>query len=722
MYSYVNESPYNTLEDNGYIISFQSGQSIGPNNIYWVSESGVARLNIHNSGVFQIMGGDSHTALSSHIAYNPIDDYIYYGIEDGNTYYTKRVDVNGNRQYNLGSSVGPGLSFNKRYNTIMSMTKDGTFKTLTNELTPGTITSLGGRETLNRRTRFDEDNGYIYALKTDATSYLTRLYRYDTSAGSWSFLKILSYGLFGGAFDIDFDEQQIYYTATSDYFTPSYYGVMREAINSGNVDRIAQPSGLSYFQTKELIFDNHNNKLYYVAEDFSGSNESYNLIKTDASGNNPETVISVPSHSGIKAMTLDGGLYRSSIDFQLTDFNNSFGLNSLSSYQVGNAFVSIRGQNNNKYSYIRAKVLTQDKQNVIWNATYSDNGPYLQESGIFVQDIGHTYDTINANYNTANDWNNAVLRLEVAGHPSGNNETTRIYSANLTVYTSNAQTVSSESGLPMSMTGHGTSTSGIPLFTLAGTSFDSFPLYTLANSGETLDFPMYVDGHIQSSGFFPMYMFGQVPSSTFPLYIGGHVPVSSSLPMYIGGVYTETGSLPLFLSSKDYSVSSGSIPFYMYSSTNSGIYKTFPLFLNADTSGTSPGASMILYMESNIGVTRSATMPLYLRSETPVINKGFPCFVGNYYNSSSSGISMYISGPSGTDGALLASGGIPLFMGRQYDMTWNSIPLYLHVGEESTNYIPMYVSGSYQSYNNFPMYVSGISPETKTMTLYTHGF
>ena len=138
------------------------------------------------------------------------------------------------------------------------------------------------------------------------------------------------------------------------------------------------------------------------------------------SGEISQTILSVPDFSGMKAMVLDGGMYKSYIDFELTDFNNNFGLNSLSDVQVQNAYVSIKAKNNNNFSYIRAKLLTSDKNNLIWNTTYSENHKFDSASGIIVEDFGYSLSSINQNYNTANSWNNSILRISVAENTVNN--------------------------------------------------------------------------------------------------------------------------------------------------------------------------------------------------------------------------------------------------------------------------------------------------------------
>lgn len=720
MWSYVNEEAYDSLDTN-YIVSFQSGQVVRPQNIYWVADSGIIKFNMASSGLTKIMDGNSNTILSSHVCYNPIDDYIYYGIEDGANSSLRRVDVDGNRVYSVSTYLGAGLSFYNRYNSVISLSKDGAYRSLTDESTNGAMPSLLGREIQNRRTRIDETGGYLYALDTETTNYLTRLYRYNFGNASWEYLKILSYGLFGSAFDIDFQGGNIYYTGTTDFFSANYHGIIKESITSGSGVRIVSPAGLTYFQTQELRYNNYTDELYYVAEDVSNPNKVYNLIKTDASGNNPVTVVSTPDHSGMKAMDFDGSMYKSYIDFNLTDFNNSFGSTALTESQVSRAFVQVKGQNLNSFSYIRAKVISGDKQSVIWNSDRSNNGIFLPSSGVFSQDIGNASHTINPFKNTVGDWNDAILRVEVAGSPSGNTETTRIYAANVTVYSANAIPTEMTLSSTLYTQGIESSTGRIPLYTTSDSAVKSLDLYLSAGSGVSDSVTLFTIGNTSSSGTLTLYTLGQVPSGNIPLYTAGHIESSSGIPLYTIGVHTYSDSMPLFLKSVDaVSISSG-LPLYTYSTSGSGLFKSIPLFLQNESSGNFNG-SMILYTIGYGGTYKSASMPLYLKSDTPNIGKELPLFAANYYSSVSSGIPLYLEAPSGTLGSVSISASLNLFVARDSESQDGGIPLYCHVVDMGSGGIPMYTFGGNYSTGSIPLSVSGVGVGLGNIKLYAHGF
>lgn len=720
LFSYVNDNAYDTI-DNDYIVSFQSGQVVQPRNLYWVADSGIYKYNLSGSGVTKILDGNNDTLQSTHLCYNEIDDYIYYGVEAGETLYTRRVDKDGARNRNISNSLGAGLSFYHRYNTILSIDKDGEFRSLADELAPGTMSVLTGRETLNRRTRIDENRGYLYALQTESTSYLTKIYRYNFGNTNWEYLRTLTYGLFGGAFDIDFDNNNIYYTATPDFFSPSYYGIVKENIASGTGTRIIAPSGTTYFQTKELRYNNYRDELYYVAQDVSNPQIVYSLIKTDASGNNPSTLFVCPEHSGMKAMEFDGTLYKSSIDFNLSDLPDSVGLSSLSDGQISSAFVSVRGQNLNDYSYIRARVLTQNKQDIIWSVDNTSGGAFISASGKYTQEIGNIFSSINALKNTANDWNSSILRIDVAASPSGNLDVSRIYSANVNVQSAPTTPTQLDSNITLYTQGSVAMTGFMPLVTISDAAVKSVDLYIGAASGSTSNVTLYTYGNAPASSYIPLYTAGVAPSSVISLYSIGHIQTSGLIPLYISGSDTLTNNMCLFLKGNEVSFASGNIPLFTYSTSNSGLRSNIPLFINSDTSG-NYSDSMVLYVGGEGGIYKSANIPLYIHSVTPSVVNSIPLFVSNNYSSISSGMTLYVEAPSGTLGSNLIDSSIPLYISRSSESIQKGIPLYLHVNTQYSNYIPLFMSGTYQSSNYIPCYMSGIGNSSKSINLYTHGF
>ena len=722
MWSYVDDNPYDSFVDLNYITSYQNGYSVNPENIYWVCDSGIIKYNLQTSGITKIMDGDDNTALSSHISYSPVDDFIYYGVENGNQSVLYRIDNDGNRKYIVSSNIGPGLSYISKQNTLYSLTKDGNFKSLENETVNGVVTSLLGRESLNRRTKVDNSGNYIYALQTESTSYLTKIYRYNIDTSNWEYLRILTYGLFGGVYDIDHQDGYIYYAGTSDYFTSNFYGIIRENIWSGSGQRIVTPSSPNYYQTREILYDTNNRKLYYTKEDVSQPQKSYNLVCGGVSGEISQTILSVPDFSGMKAMVLDGGMYKSYINFELIDFNNNFGLNSLSDVQVQNAYVSIKAKNNNNFSYIRAKLLTSDKNNLIWNTTYSENHKFDSASGIIVEDFGYSLSSINQNYNTANSWNNSILRISVAENTVNNSGQTTIYGISMDIFASNVQRISTESGIYMSTLGSMSDYNYIPLHTISDASIKSVDLYI--NNGVEISsgFDLYMIGHMSASSGISLYTFGQIPSGSIPLVITGHASLSSGIPMYTSGVYRTYNDIPMFLSTVDPIGINSNLSLFTYSTDKSGIYNYLPLSINCDTSGTSPISTIPMYLYSNHSVTRNSNIPLYLYNTAPSLSNNFDLCVGNYYNSMYSGINLYMSAPSGTDGAIPKSGNLLLFLNRDYDMSWGGIPLTLYTSSQSMSGINMIIDGVNYIYNYVNMYTSGLGNVNNHKTLYTHGY
>ena len=716
MWSYVDEDPYNTLVDNTSIRSYQSGNIVTPQNLYWVSQGGIHKYNLVSSGVTRILDSSIDTELSTHIVYNEVDDLIYYGVENGNTGYVKKVDELGLREATVISDFGAGLTFSYRNNTLYGMSKDGNFKSSYVDGYSYSLTSLIGRETLNRRVRINSTTDEMYALQTESTSYLTKVYKYDRGTNTWDYLRILSYGMFGGAFDIDFASGNIYYTATSDYFTPSYYGIVKESLTSGSGTRIVAVNSPTYFQTKELIFDNYNRKLYYIGEDISGANKVYNLIKTDDAGAGGSTLLSLPEVSGITAMCLDGQTYRSYIDFALTDLTSNFTLLGSTDANVSRAFVTVKGKNSNDLSYVKAKILTSDKSNYIWYPSYSSSAVRMVSSST-INDIGNNTSSINTSYNTVSSWNNSILRLSVTASPSGNQDITEIDSANVTLISNSVTGLSVTNSLTMYTNASITVENSIPLHTMSDAGIGAIDLFMSSSIEASGEFTGYIYGKETSESSSTLYILGTIPSLESPLYSYGHESANNSMTLHTSCLGVPTAYIPLFLSVHDSVESSGNFGMFIYGSETPSVFSALDLFTT--TVASVPATSnMPLFIEGVGGISRSSSMNLYLHSVEPSISNTLDLVLGNYSSGSYNSITMMMKGPAGLDGGSYGSGVMSLIIGSDNTQPYGSIPLFITTEQESYNYMPLMLEGQPNYRAEMTMTISGISPVNNSIWLY----
>jgi len=717
MWSYVDEDPYNSLSDNSSIRSYQSGYYVQPENLYWVCESGIIKYNLSSTTVTKIYNG-INPELSTHIAYNSIDDFIYYGVEDGNDCVIYRVDKNGKREAQLSSDLGAGIAFSNYYNTVFSLDKDGDFKSLTNEQYQIDRASLLGRETQDRRLRINPDTNDIYALKTEPTNYLTKVYKLNHLTGSWDYIRLLSYGMFGGAFDIDYASGNIYYTATDNYFSPAYYGIIKESLTSGSGTRIVSVNSPTYFQTREIVFNQKSRKLYYVAEDISGINKTYNLVRTDDVGGSATTLLALPEVSGIKAMCLDGDLYKNYIDFELTDLTSEFGLVGATPANISNAFITVKAKNYNDFSYVRAKVLTSDKSNYIWYSNYSDGTPRLDSaSGIYTYDIGRNSSSINSSYNKVNDWNGGILRLEVAGSTSGNSDITQIDSINMTLISNAIDGISVPSGIDLYIGGNGVEYSQIPLHIVSDASVSSLDLFLTSSTTVSGDIYGYTYGHAPISGGIDLYLMGLLPESSFTGYLYGHDTVNNSFNCYTSGTDYILSYIPLFLSAQDPINIDSQTTLFTYGAESPTLFSTINLFTTT-IALVNPSSIIPLYIDGYGGVSRSSSMNLFLKSETPSLSNTLDLTVGNYTSGVEKALNLTMWGPEGWNGSSYGSGTIPLVIGQGNEPIQNNITLFIKTQEYSYNSIPLMLEGQPNIRAELTLSISGIQPVHNSIWLY----
>lgn len=717
MWSYVDEDPYNSFADNTSIRSYQSGYYVQPENLYWICESGIVKYNLSSTTVTKISDGID-PELSTHIAYNPIDDFIYYGVEDGNDCRLYRVDKNGKRETHLSSELGAGLAFSSYHNSVFSLDKDGDFKSLANEQYKIDKTSLLGRETQDRRLRINFDTHEIYALKTEATNYLTKIYKYNATTGLWDYVRLLSYGMFGGAFDIDYASGNIYYTATDNYFSPSYYGIVKESLTSGSGTRIVAVNSPTYFQTREIVFNQKSRKLYYVGEDISGVNKTYNLIRTDDLGGGSTTLLSLPESSGIKAMCLDGDLYKSYIDFDLTDLTSEFGLIGATQANISNAFVTVKTKNYNDFSYVRAKVLTSNKSNYIWYTDYSNGTPRLDSaSGLVTYDIGKNSSSINSSYNKVDDWNGGILRLEVAASPSGNSDITQIDSINMTLISSAVTGTTMQSGVDCYITAHGVESSYIPLHILSDAGTGSIDLFLAGGVTVSGDIFAYTYGHMPVNSGVDFYIHGLLPELSATVYTYGHDVTSGNFTCYTSGLGVESISIPLFLSVHDPVEVANTTTLFTYGAESLSLFSTIDLFTTT-IALVNPSSIMPLYIDGYGGIARSSSMNLFLKSETPTLSNTLDLTVGNYSSGVEKALNLTLWGPEGWSGSEYGSGTIPLVIGEGNEPVQNNITLFIKTQEYSYDSIPLMLEGQPNMRAELTLTISGIQPVNNSIWLY----
>jgi hypothetical protein len=692
LWSYINDNVDDTLSDSDYIYHSQSGTTNKPEYLYWVSDSGIYRASLSGTAITKICESNSTILNSTHGCYDLINDFIYYGYEIGISKMVGFVEKNGFYENNMASSFGGGLCFDPQDSYIYSLSKEGYFHRTAPSGNAEALTSLAGnfKETPNRRLRIDYKNRNIYAIAQDQTSTLSRLYKYDISSSGWSQLKTLSYGLFGGAFDIDVANSSVYYAASpSDLNSTSFYGIVKEDMYSGAGTRIIEPSGAAFFQCQELIVDTVNDKLYYVGQDNSSSTLKYKTIKTELDGTSPSTILDLPEASGANVLLLDGPIYKSYIDFHLTDFDESLGPETNSYKTIQSAFVSAKVQELTDYSYLTAKILRRNKTEAIWVPSDRALTKASVSDGIKTVRIGKNSGYINSDYNNNEEWDDAVLRLELSSINNNNSGVFKVYSSEVEISVNTNET--SSGNIPLYTNGIGVEQNQTSLFTLAGVSVGGCTLYTIASESINSDVDLVTLG------------FGRESSNT---------------TLFVNGMYREYQNMNMYISGLTPSEIDSDISLYTIGGSPNAVGHT-KLYIAVDGSENRPYGKMNLFIDSDGTESAVGRMNMFLHSEPIKVGENTTLYLQN----NSSGVDNFATLYIETRDSLPSSGNMPLFIQRDTESLAHNMTMYLQVNSGTNSGVYLYAYSMPKSTNNMTLVIPetlGISSGNRT--LYINGF
>jgi len=491
----------------------------------------------------------------------------------------------------------------------------------------------------------------------------------DLTSLATTFFTASNTGSVNSLADFSYDNKNSNYYVDYFTFTGTYNS---EYISSGNF-ALGNPATSLPFNDFNMKVDGWRQNVYFT----SGTT----LRQSSVSGTSITTKLT--DTNGISCLSFDGPEYYSNIDFALDQLPPGFGTTSVLQ-QVTNAYVTLTAQENFDFSNVYAKVIKRD-QTVLWENYPESCAQFPQASGKIKLDIGLTGSVVNTNFNTLNDWNNSLLRLEIFSlndnQPSGN---FRIYNVQFNAFCSGTVPV-------------GTSVTG--------------------------SFPLFCKGVGATSGSFPLYIPGQTSNAMFPLFIDGGALASGTFPLYISGAFPNA-TLPLCMLGPQVSSGNTSLPLFTYSlsSTRSGLFNDFNLYINGDQSSNS---SVPLYILNGEGKFSSGNIPLSLTGSVGSVNQSLNLYINSPY--SASGFPLYTFGQgSGTLGPLGPYGGVP------YAQT---IPLYIKrpniVGvlplvlfnQEKNNTLNLYTTGANPASGSLSLAVPNVfGSGTNSMNLYVSGW
>jgi hypothetical protein len=287
-----------------------------------------------------------------------------------------------------------------------------------------------------------------------------------------------------------------------------------------------------------------------------------------------------------------------------------------------------------------------------------------------------------------------------------------------------APTLSTSSNFDLYIGGHLPSSGDVHLYTVnIGNSSGNFDLYIQGSVPSSGSVDLYIAGPIPQSGDFPLYIGGMSSGdSNFTLYTHGAMFINSGIDLYIPSYARDSGVMNLFLKGRIGVPANEQFPLFTYATTNSGLYKSFDLVLYQN-SQFDPRNSMNLVLTGPTAIATTSNMNLFLENTRDEVSSGIPLFVGNYWSENSGNITLFMSAPSGTEGAVPFSGSMNLYMARDFDSIALSVPLFLKSIDYSSGTAPLYIFGANIANSSIPLYVTGKdSSQIKTSTLYTSGF
>lgn len=692
MWNYINDEVENTLSDNDYIYNIQSGVLNRSDKLYWISDSGIFSSSLDGTSITKITDSNNTIRNSTHGCYDTINDYIYYGYEIGIEKITGFTQKDGFYEDIINNTFAGGMCFDPEESDLYSLSKEGNFYKINPSGSVVVLAPLAGnfKDTQNRRLRIDHKNRNIYAIAQDQTSTLSRLYKYEINNSGWTQLKTLSYGLFGGAFDVDVPNSSIYYSASpNDLSSTSFYGIVKEDMYSGTGTRIVEPSGSAFFQCQEMIVDTKNNKFYYVRQDNSGATLHYKTVRTELDGTSPSIITDIPEASGATVLMLNGPIYKSYIDFNLTDFNELLETPENSNKTISSAFVSAKVKDLGDYSYLTAKILRNTKTEAIWVPINRVLTKTDSSEDIKTIRIGKNNGYINPNYNTNSEWDNAILRLELSSINNDNSGQFKIYSSEVDITVNSNENAIENTSLFIG--GVGSENISTNLFTMAGLSIGDTSLYIINTSTLNDNTTLYTTSHGKNNSNTTLYTVAMTKEqSNMNLFISGLTPVKSGIDTTL---YAIGGSPNAVLHS--------------------------PLYIKVDGAENRPYGKMNLFMAGTGGYPTTSRMNLFLKSDPIIVGGSTSLFVQNQKSGINKFVPLYLK----TKEQLEQNSSMSLFIARDTESLINNTTLYVKANNGTNSGIPLYLYAMTSSNSGVNLVVPNVIGNSEnTKTLYINGF
>lgn len=286
------------------------------------------------------------------------------------------------------------------------------------------------------------------------------------------------------------------------------------------------------------------------------------------------------------------------------------------------------------------------------------------------------------------------------------------YSGDINVYSArvyiDAWCTPPETGAPLTLyvSGQQVTRDGIDLF--------------VQNSFIENSLDLYIQGHSPEASGCDLYITGGFRFDSTTLYIGGMDYANDNTTLFIEGS-TVRGSMPMYIYSQPPSEMSGDIPLSIWATEHSGVSKGMSLFIGENAPSGTKTNGMNLYILGPQSERLTASMNMFLRRDAYGENSSVTLYCHNEYTDISGEVTLFMSAPSGTLGAVPVSGQMNLFIARNEGIE-GGLDLSISGPLSNENGIPMFIDGSPADYATIPLSVDGIGVNRETLKLYINGF
>lgn len=251
-------------------------------------------------------------------------------------------------------------------------------------------------------------------------------------------------------------------------------------------------------------------------------------------------------------------------------------------------------------------------------------------------------------------------------------------------------------------------------------SMESLDLFLQQSTADN-NTDLFIQGVGLTNNSTDLFIAGGFRFDSTTLYIGGLDTANSGCSLYMdGGIQKAT--MPLHIYSAPPSQMSGNIPLSIWATTYSGTSNGISLFVGESAPSGVKTAGMNLYVKGPESARITAGMNLFLKREAYAENNSLTLYCANEFTGASGNLTLYMSAPSGTLGAIPVSGSMNLFINRSVESVDGGMTMYTSGPQSAQQAVEMYINGGTPYFSSIPLSIDGIGVKNNAVKFYTHGF